>query len=149
MSKRRGERSSSANARSVCRARPAIAAASGPLPLTSPITNHHASFVDLEHVVEVAADLVALAGRPIPRRDTRAGNRGKRRRQQARLQRSGDVVTLRVEAGVVERQPGASRELFGEREIGRTETPPGPRRHERQRAEHPTAGAERDAHVRA
>ena len=98
------------------------------------------AFVDLEHVVEVAADLVALAGRLVPRGDARAGDRGQRRRKQARLQRARDVVAFGVQARVVDRQPGTARELLGEREIGRAEATARSRRHERERAEHPARG---------
>ena len=54
-----------------------------------------------EHVVEVAADQVGGAGRPVPSRDRDAVGRIEVLRQQPELQRFGDVALLVVEALVV------------------------------------------------
>ena len=109
MSNRLGERSCRPNARSVCRARPAIAAASGPFAAHVADDEPPRVLVDLEHVVEVAADFVALARGLVPRGDARAGNVGQRRRQQARLQRPRDVVAFGVETSVVDARAPARR----------------------------------------
>ena len=88
--------------------------------------------VDLEHVVEVAADLVALARGAVAGRDARARDLRERRRQQARLQGTRDVIALGVQAGVVEREPGPAARTPRRARDRRTETPTRSRRYERE-----------------
>ena len=83
--------------------------------------HHHPAAGDAEGVVEVAADLVLGAGRPVHRRHRPAGDVRQRRRQQPALQGLGDLrpfalAALEVgeEAGVVERQRHAPGEDPGE-----------------------------------
>ncbi len=59
-----------------------------------------------------------------------------------------DVVALGEEAGVVEREAGSARKLFGQHEIAGAEPSAGACRHERERAEGTAACRQRDTHVR-
>ena len=79
-----------------------------------------------EGVVEVAADLVLGAGRPVGRRHRPAGNVRQGRRQQAVLEGLGDLrarllrpLEVGEEAGVVERQRDPAGEHAGELRVGR------------------------------
>jgi hypothetical protein len=67
-----------------------------------------------EGVVEVAADLVLLAGGAVARGELEAGHVGERGREQAALQRLGDVRALAVEPRVLDRERGAAGERLGE-----------------------------------
>ena len=80
-----------------------------PLPHTSPIVTAQRCVVDLEHVVEVAADQAGRAGRPVTRRDLGAGRWLQHLWQQAELQRLGDGSLLVVQPLVVLRQTRAPR----------------------------------------
>src|SRR5436853_415995 len=61
-------------------------------------------------VVEVAPDLVELAGGAVARRELDAGHLGQALGQELRLQGVGDLRPGRVEARVVEREPGPAPE---------------------------------------
>ncbi len=97
----------------------------------------------LPRVVEVAAHLGALAGRPVARDDLGAGRLRQRARQEALLQGVGDVVLDAVEARVVDREGRAPREVLGDRELLPAEPPAGVGDRERERPEHPAVGCER------
>ena len=114
-----------AAARSVWRASAVTPAARGPLPQTSPIDEHPLVLAGVEDVVEVAADLVELAGGAVARGDLDARDLGQRVGQQRRLQRVRDPRALGVQARVFDRRAGAPPELLGERDVARAEAPPG------------------------
>ena len=86
----------SAAARTEWRMRPVRAAASGPLPQTSPMTTVHGAVSDLEHVVEVAADLDAGLRHAVASSDVERGDLGQRRRQQRGLQHARHPVPRRT-----------------------------------------------------
>ena len=69
-----------------------------------------------ENVVEVAADLVALAGDLVRHRQVHAGDAGQLWGQQASLQGLAGQLLLFVEPGVVERERGAAGEVLGQLE---------------------------------
>ena len=75
----------------------------------------------VEDVVEVAADLGALARRAVDGRELEARDLGQRRRQQRRLQRARDRRARRVEPRVLDRGRGARGEALGEREVAGVE----------------------------
>ena len=104
-------------ARIACRAAAVIAAASWPLPQTSPDRDRPAAG-DREHVVEVTADFQAPGGAgcrpptgqgPAPRQ---AGG------QQAALQRLGDGRALAEHAVDPDRDAEVLAELFGQGQVG-------------------------------
>ena len=97
----------------------------------------------LPGVVEIAADLGALAGRAVACDDLRARRLCQRAGQQALLQGVRDVVLGAVETRVVDRQRGAAREILGDGEVLLREAPPGLGRGQRERAEHAPAARER------
>ena len=102
--------SSLARMRSACLVRPVTAAASGPLPQTSPMVNRQRPPGNLEHVVEVAANLVPLARCLVRCRQVHARDVRQLGWQQAALQGTGGLQLLRVEPGVVQgkrRTPGS------------------------------------------
>ena len=72
---------------------------------------------DLEDVVEVAADVVALARRAVRGADVDAGHQRQRRRQQARLERVGDAPPVFVETGVLHCQCRTPRQLFDQHQV--------------------------------
>jgi len=84
----------------------------------------HPAAAHSEDVVEVAADPVLVAGRPVQRADLPARDPRDPSGQQSDLQRARDVRALRVEARVLDRGAGAARELLGELDVGRGEAPP-------------------------
>src|SRR6185295_20191482 len=61
-----------------------------------------AAAAGLEDVVEVAADVVRLAGRPEARGDLEPGDVGQVGREEALLQPGGDIAALSVEPRVVD-----------------------------------------------
>ena len=71
----------------------------------------------LPRVVEVAADLGALAGRAVARDDLGTRRLRQRARQQALLQGVRDVVLGAVEARVLDRQCRAPREILRDGQI--------------------------------
>ena len=101
-----------------------------------------------EEVVEVAADLVLLARRPVQRAGLDARDLRQQRRQQRGLQRLGDLGAGAVEAGVLDRGGRAQREVLGEPQVGVGEAPPRLRADERDHAEDAVAHAHRDHHRR-
>ena len=71
----------------------------------------------LEGVVEVPADLRALAGRVIDRGDLGVRDVGERWRQKRALKRPRDLISVLVEAGGVDGGCGSPGELDREREV--------------------------------
>ena len=105
----------SAEARRVSRISDVSAAASGPLPQTSPITAAQLGLLELKEVVEIAADLAghgAEAGGDLEALDLR-----QRAGHQRPLQRPRQVSLLVVELGVAEGDGGALGELLGHRDL--------------------------------
>ena len=88
-----------------------------------------------EDVVEVASHLVLIAGCAIAGRDVEPGDLRQLGRQQALLQRVGDVGALRVEARVLDVQAGARRQGDRDDQVGRGEAAVGPGEPERDRPE--------------
>ena len=86
-----------------------------------------------EQVVEVAAHLGGHAGGAEASRDRQPGHVGEARRQQAALQRGGDVRARRVHAGVGDRDTGAAADLLHQCEIREAQPAPGPGADERDR----------------
>ena len=82
----------------------------------------------LEDVVEVAADLVELAGGAIAGGHQRARDLRQALGQELDLQGVGDPAALGVEPGVVDRHAGARRELLGQLDVGLLEEPARTRR---------------------
>src|SRR5690606_10735932 len=70
--------------------------------------------VDREDVVEVAADLVALARGAVDDLDLDVRDVGEARGQQAALEGLADRHALRVQAGVVQGQGGPAGEVLGQ-----------------------------------
>jgi hypothetical protein len=93
--------------------------------LAGDVADHHRPLLRRarEDVVEVPADLVELARRAVAGGQHGAGDLGQPRRQQARLQRVGDVGALGVEARVVDRGGRAPGELLGELDVDLLEQP--------------------------
>ncbi len=88
------------------RRKPVSAAASAPLPQTSPTTSQQSVLV-AEGVVEVAADFAAGAERAEEAGQLEARDHGQRGGHQAAPERLRDVGALGVQARVVEGQRGA------------------------------------------
>ena len=110
----------------------------------------HPAALDREQVVEVAADLRRLPGRAEARGDRQPRQVGEPRRQQAALQRHGDVGAGGVDAGVLHRDAGAAPELLGEPQVALPEHAPRvARRGDLDRPERPVAGSQRDDEDRA
>ena len=82
-----------------------------------PDHQHPAAGLVVEHVVEVPADLVQLAGRRVQRAHLRARDLGQRFRQQRALQEVRYAGTLRVDAGPFHRRPRAPPEPQREAEV--------------------------------
>jgi hypothetical protein len=85
--------------------------------LPADVADHHRplAVAGAEAVVEVAADLVALAGGDVARGQVDPGHVGQHRRQQRALERAGDAGPLLVEARVVDRERGALGEVVEQR----------------------------------
>ena len=66
--------------------------------------------VERDHVVPIAAHLGLRARGQVAGRNSHAGDRGQRQRQQAPLQRLGDAVLVLVQPGVVDRERGPVRD---------------------------------------
>ena len=98
-----------------------------------------------EGVVEVAPHVEALAGGPIAGAQLQARDRGKGRRQERVLKAAGHLGALVEEPGGVEGDGGPSRQLPGEGGVvvGQRAAP---LVDQRQRAEHPTPGSQREDH---
>ena len=90
---------------------------------------------DRPGVVEVASDLGPDAGRPVARGDLHAGGLHQRSRQQALLQRVGDLALGLVQARVVDRERSTAGEVVRDGEVALGEPPPRLGRDERQGAE--------------
>ena len=119
---RSGRDSYAAAARSVWRASAVTDAASGPLPQTSPISAATAAGARREEVVEVAADLDALAGGDEAHGGGRGpGTVGQARRQQRALQHLGDVALARVGLRLGDGHGGELAELGEDRLVARRE----------------------------
>jgi hypothetical protein len=88
----------------------------------------------LEGVVEVPADLRALAGGVIDRGDLGVRDVGERRRQKRALKRARDLISVLVEAGGVDGGCGSPGELDREREVRLVVAPVGARGGERDNA---------------
>ena len=73
------------------------------------------------HVVEVAADLEALGGRDVGRRDLHAGNLGQLARQQARLERVSDLAVPPEHPVHPDRQGQLLAEFLYHAEVGHLE----------------------------
>ena len=71
----------------------------------------------LERVVEVAADLRALTGRVIDRRDLGVRDVGQRRRKERSLESPRDLIAVLIQAGGVDGGRGAPGQLDCEREV--------------------------------
>ncbi len=100
---------------------------------------------DREDVVEVAADLVALARRAVDDLDLDVRHIGETRRQEAALEGLADRRALRVQAGVVQGQSGPAGQVLGQlqdllAEVVVRGLP------ERQHADHAVAGDQRQDH---
>ena len=76
-----------------------------------------AALARLEGVVEVAADVAAAAGRVVDGGQLDPGDVGQVGRQQAALERAGDLVAVLVEPGGVDGRCGPAGELGREREV--------------------------------
>ena len=81
-------------ARMVCRTSAVTTAASTPLPSTSPSDDHPVVRADLEHVVEVAADLVSGTSRQVHPGDVEPGNDRHPIRQQRVLERASEHLSM-------------------------------------------------------
>lgn len=100
--------------------------------------------IDAENVVEVAADLGALTGGPVPHCDLEVRDLRQRSRQQAALQGVGDAVLLRVESAVLETRRNASGDRLSERDVVEGVTARRTRHHELHGPEDPTPLLQRD-----
>ena len=109
----------------------------------------HPPVADAEDVVEVAADLARLAGGAEARGGRDAGDDRQPRRQQAALQRGGDVRARRVQARVLDRDAGAAPELAGERQLAPAQPSRAVRGAHGHDADDAIAGGHRDDHGRA
>ena len=120
-------------------------AGGGLRPLAGDVADHdHPAARAGEDVVEVAADLVELAGRPVQDGGGPAGHLGQLGREQAVLERAGDRGAAAVAARVVDRDAGAAADLLRELALGPAELAPGLGVCQRQRADRLGADAQRD-----
>ena len=102
-----------------------------------------------EDVVEVAADLVALAGGAVDGAELEARDVGQQRRQQRGLERLGDRRPRAVQARVVDRRRRAQRQVLGQRQVALVEAAARLGADERDRADRAVAHAHRRDHRRA
>ena len=133
--------------RSVCRASAVTAAASGALARDVADERRPDAVAAWEHVVEVAADLVLVAGGEEARGHLGARDLGQRARAQARLQRLRDVRALGVEAGVLDVQRRTPREAGEQLDVGLRQLPPRVAQDEGERADHAARAAQRRGHA--
>ena len=108
------------------------------------MTRAHAAVVEGEDVVEVAADVHALAGRQVLRRDGRARHVGQGGGQQARLQGLGHVGALAVLQRAVGGERDALRQRLDQAPLVAHGPAPGVAPAEREDADRAPAGHERD-----
>ena len=85
--------------------------------------HHHPAAVDLEGVVEVAADPVLLPRRAVQRGEAEARDLRQRGRQQRALERARDRRALAVEPRVLHREAGAPPDLRAQLEVGLVKAP--------------------------
>ena len=104
---------------------------------------HRAVLVVVEHVVEVAAHLVQLAGGRVERLHLDAGDLRQRLRQQRPLQGVRDPGSLGVETRVLHGGAGAPAEPHGESEIGLRQASARTGGDERDRAQRPCRRGQR------
>ena len=108
-----------------------------------------AALADLPEVVEVAADHVVLARSAVPGHHLDVGQVGQPQRQQAALQRPGDLLLLGVQTRVCDRQRRVGGEVLGEGDVALVEGAVGLGRDEDQRTEELAACAQRHGQRRA
>ena len=92
------------------------AAASAPLPHTSPTTSQAALLV-AKRVVEVPAHLVARTHRPKAAHELEPRYHGQHGGHQAALKRARHMRPFGVQAGIVKRQRRAARQVFEHRQL--------------------------------
>ena len=133
--------SAATRARTAACSRAAVAAASTPRPMTSPMTATYRSVVR-SMTSKKSPPTSSRAGRLVQRRDVPALEVGQPLRQQGVLQRLGRSLGLREEVGVVDGERGTAGEVLGEGEVLGREQPGA--RGQRHGPRDPAAGHERD-----
>ncbi len=87
-------------------------------PLPGHVADHHQPVaVHLPELVEIATHVALPSGGPVEGRDLPLGQLRQRFRQQAVLQRAGDLRALAVEPCVLDGQRGALADLHGELDV--------------------------------